>query len=104
MDPLHVSIDAQLSAASAARTHAESMNTELRAITRKVDDLLDVWKGGAATSYGESWRELHEAVGRIIAELSSIGDGLGASATKYVQTDAGAASAIGGAAGPRLNI
>ena len=104
MDPLRVSIDAQLSAASAARQHADSMNTELAAITRKVDDLLDIWKGGAATSYGESWRELHEAVELIISELSSIGDGLGASATRYMQTDTGTAAAIRDAPGPRLNL
>jgi WXG100 family type VII secretion target len=105
MDPLQVSTEALMSAAVAARSHADSMNRELDDVARRVDDLLDVWKGGAATSYGDSWRDLHTAVRQIIDELSSIGDGLGVSARQYTTTDSGAAGAIEKAASvPRLNL
>ncbi|MDL9944565.1 WXG100 family type VII secretion target [Gordonia sp. ABSL11-1] len=80
-------VDVQLDAAMSAKRHSGGMGDELDRISRDVEDLLRVWRGGSAKAYGDSWGELKEAVQVIIDDLDDIGDKVAAAAQRYDETD-----------------
>lgn len=91
---MYTDTNVQIDAALEANRYSSTMSDDLNRLGRDVDDLLAVWTGGAADSYGQSWMELTAALQTIIDDLDRIGSLVGESARDYAQAEADNATAV----------
>ena len=86
-DEMYTETAVQIDAAVSARKYSSDIVDDLARLGRDVEDLLQVWTGGAADSYGQSWAELKSAIEVIAGDLEQIGDLVGESARDYERAE-----------------
>jgi WXG100 family type VII secretion target len=66
---------------------ATALMEKLRTTGTHVDDLLEVWHGGAAVKWSEGWTESHDYAIELFNILGAVSDALGESAAGYEQQE-----------------
>ncbi|MFB7724030.1 WXG100 family type VII secretion target [Nocardia sp. NPDC056100] len=73
---------------------AEELRAGSGALDREVGELMNTWKGAAATSYGAGWGEMHRGAVEVWDALFELAGKLGVSAETYREADAEFGAAV----------
>ncbi|MFF2556981.1 WXG100 family type VII secretion target [Nocardia sp. NPDC058058] len=73
---------------------AEELRDGSTTLDREVGELMNTWKGAAATSYGAGWDEMHLGAVEVWDALFELAAKLGVTAEAYRDADAEYGSAV----------